>query len=214
MSRLSHALASLGREQRGLEGRLMEYASLLVFYNKRINLVARTDEQHVVDRHISHCLSLARHAFPTGSRVVDWGTGGGLPLIPLALTFPDVPFVGVDSVGKKIQAVGQMVRTLGLHNVSVWHGRAEAFSQPHTHSVSRATAPLDHLWNWHRRNATSIAHEPGEWPTGLICLKGGDLADEIASVESPSTRVTVEPVGFQEPFFSDKYVVTVRDTLQ
>lgn len=210
MSLLTQTLASLGFGASGLEGRLLAYADLLRFYNKRLNLIARTDTDHIVEHHIVHCLSLAKRRFPTGSHVVDWGAGGGLPLIPLALTFPETPFIGVDAVEKKVQAVRQMARALEMDNVEACHGRAEAFAEPHTHSVSRATAPLETLWSWHAGNAQPAVHAAHEWPAGLICLKGGDLNEEIAAVEANHVQVRIEPVEIPHPYYHDKYIVTVR----
>ena len=188
-------------------------ADLLRQTNARVNLIARTDVQHVEERHLLHCLALARRPFAPGSAVVDWGTGGGLPLLPLALCNPDVAFVGVDAVEKKTLAVRAMVRTLGLANVTTWHGRAETYAGPHTHSVSRATAPLATLWAWHRPGA-SLPDTPtpeGAWTPGLVVLKGGDLSEEIAELRRLDSSVTVEvaPVGLPGAYYADKHVVTV-----
>ncbi len=180
---------------------------MLGFYNKRLNLIARTDTDDLLNRHIAHCLRLAQYAYNSGDVVIDWGTGGGLPLIPLALALPKVEFVGVDAVEKKTLAVRQMARQLGLHNVEVVAGRAEVLSIPHTHSISRATASLDTLWSWHTQSAMG-KHES---VADLICLKGGDLDEEIQTLMAKSgVGVTVEPVGFTDPYFALKKVVLVR----
>ena len=195
----------------GAGDRLDAYADLLRGYNARLNLVARTDAAHVEDRHVLHCLALGRRPFPPGATVVDWGTGGGLPVIPLAVLNPDVPFVGVDTVEKKVLAVRAMARALVLPNIEAWHGRAEAFRAPHTHSVSRATAPLATLWAWHAPGAVAAEPVEGAWPPGLVCLKGGDLTDEVAALHEtvPGLRVAVEPVRLPGVYYADKHVVIV-----
>jgi 16S rRNA (guanine527-N7)-methyltransferase len=195
---------------------------MLAEMNRRVNLVSREsiDERWV--RHILHSLCLGVRGFPAGARVVDWGTGGGLPCIPLAIAFPDVDFVGVDAVGKKVMAVRAMVRRLGLDNVDVVQTRAEEWEGRTEYSVSRATAPLSLLWAWHVRVANRKGR-PGEaaatvawadnWPSGLICLKGGDLREEIDHLraEHPDVDAEVFPladlVGISE--FQEKHVVVV-----
>lgn len=195
----------------GAADRLDAYADLLRGYNARLNLVARTDVAHVEDRHVLHTLALGRRPFPDGATVVDWGTGGGLPLIPLAVLNPTVTFVGVDAVEKKVLAVRAMARALGLTNVEAWHGRAEGYRTSHTHSVSRATAPLAALWAWHTPGAVPVDVGADAWPDGLVCLKGGDLTAEIADLHAsaPGLNVTVEPVWLPGAYYADKHVVLV-----
>src|SRR5690606_41790758 len=114
-------------------------------------------EERLFERHILHSLSLTFRKFPAGSTVVDWGTGGGLPAVPLAIVFSDVRIHAVDSVRKKVQAVRTMARRLGLENLDTWHGRAEAYPGDADFSVSRATASLSVLWSWHARVAVGRA---------------------------------------------------------
>jgi len=199
--------------------RLERYAAEVARLNERVNLVARTDVDHVVERHVLHSSVLARRPFPAGAHVVDWGTGGGFPLVPLAILRPEASYVGVDAVEKKVLAVRSMMRSLGLVNAITWHGRAEAFTQPHTHSVSRATAPLETLWRWHARTAVPMPSGPAmagpdEWPAGLVCLKGGDLSEEIAALHAAFDGLNVEtiPVGLPGDYFAEKVVVMVRQT--
>lgn len=194
---------------------LAAYAADVLRLNDKLNLIARTDVQHVVERHIVHCASLACRAFPDGAQVVDWGCGGGFPLVPLAVLRPEAAYTGVDAVEKKVLAVRSMARSLGLMNVTTWHGRAEQFDARRTHSVSRATAPLETLWRWHvgasGAGAAALPSEDGQWPSGLICLKGGDLSDEIAVLLARFSHLNVDvgPVGLDDPYFADKHVVTV-----
>lgn len=163
-----------------------------------------------------HCLALAARAFPAGSTVVDWGTGGGLPALPVAACFPAVTVHAVDAVGKKVEAVRVMARRLGLTNVHPWHGRAEAWPGTAQYSISRATAPLADLWAWHRRvfEAPATPAPDGAWAPGLLCLKGGDLRDEIAGLEAafPGLTVTLHPLEplLEAPWFAEKYLVEVR----
>ena len=166
------------------------YAAQMERLNQRVNLIARPATRDDVARHVRHCLALATQSFPDGVTVVDWGSGGGLPAVPLAVAFPKVQVVAVDAVGKKTEAVKLFARRLGLENLTAWNGRAEAYDGPAPHySVSRATAPLATLWGWHERVVVALDgtddDEPvadGVWAPGLVCLKGGDLSAEGAAL--------------------------------
>jgi 16S rRNA (guanine527-N7)-methyltransferase len=194
------------------EDLLSQYAELLAGFTRKHNLISPNTVPEIKQRHIEHCLMLAAKSFPAGSRVVDWGTGGGLPAIPLAIRFPDVQFTAIDAVEKKILAVRAMVRKLGLVNLDTWHGRAEEWTGWAHFSVSRATAPLETLWSWHHRVAESMQASPPEsWRPGLICLKGGRLDEEIATLKAsfPSVEVTLTPLAahYASKFFEEKYIV-------
>ena len=174
------------------------YVAELARVNRRVNLVARGATPGDLERHVRHCLALAERPFPGGAVVVDWGTGGGLPALPLAVAFPDVRFVAVDAVGKKTEAVRLFARRLGVGNVEVWNGRAEAYDGPTPHyAVSRATAPLADLWAWFARAREPLAAPPGAWAPGLVCLKGGDLRAEVDALRAtfPNTEVSVRDLG-------------------
>lgn len=184
-------------------------------FNRRINLISRESASQVQEQHLLHTLALTYRAFPAGCTVVDWGTGGGLPSIPLAICFPEVAVHAVDAVGKKIRAVQAMGRRLGLENLHPWQGRAEVWPGTTHYSVSRATAPLVDLWGWHvrvRRDDVP-AYEGAVWRPGLICLKGGDLSDEIDALHQryPSVQVMTIPLLplFERTFFSEKKIVEV-----
>lgn len=205
-------LDALSEQQRG---RLARYRELLLSWNRRLNLISRESERDVEKRHLVHSLTLTRRAFPAGSVLVDWGTGGGLPAIPLAIALPHVTVHAVDSVEKKILAVRAMARELGLENLHAWAGRAEAWPETANYSVSRAAAPLSDLWQWHRRVARPLeVHDSSAWPPGLLCLKGGDLSDETAALTAldPAAHVEQTPlkplVGLPE--MADKVLVAVR----
>lgn len=183
--------------------------------NRHINLISREQtEEQVMERHLVHSLTLSRHHFPPHSVIADWGTGGGLPAIPLAIRFPQVTVYAVDAVGKKVQAVQTIARRLGLTNLHPWHGRAEHFPHAVHYSVSRATAPLKDLWTWHRRVARSATTTITDWPTGLLCLKGGDLADEIRQLQQTDAAVQIETHALYpwlgRPWCVDKVLVTVQ----
>jgi len=204
----------LTTEQREQLDRFQEQ---LLRFNQRVNLISPETEEAFRTRHLLHCLTLTVRDFPDGCTIVDWGTGGGLPAIPLAICYPDVTVVGVDSVGKKSRAVRTIARRLGLENCFTWNGRAQEWTGEAHYSVSRATAPLATLWRWHRRVAVSLDDAPRdeEWPPGLLALKGGDLGDEIADLCAADPDVTIERHPLEEllgrnGFFGKKEIVAVR----
>ncbi|MBT8398907.1 MAG: class I SAM-dependent methyltransferase [Rhodothermia bacterium] len=195
---------------------LTEYVEMLTSFNRRVNLVSRDSIEEAWTRHVVHSLFLCGRGFSPGSTVVDWGTGGGLPLIPLAVTHPDVRFVGIDAVEKKVLAVRTMIRRLGIGNAEVWAGRAETWTGQAEYSVSRATAPLITLWEWHERVALETEQPTdgaAHWAPGLICLKGGDISEEIEALEAarPGIRVQQWPLDstIYDGQFDDKAIVTV-----
>lgn len=193
------------------------YQEHLLHFNQRINLISREDELHIAERHILHALALTQHDFPSGCTIVDWGTGGGLPAIPLSIVFPDVKVYAVDAVGKKVQAVQAMARRLKLDNLHPWHGRAEDWPGTLDYSVSRATAPLLDLWQWHMcaRAEKALLPDKNHWASGLICLKGGDLTSEISALArvlpNLATKMTyLEPL-LDRSYFRDKYIVEIYE---
>ncbi len=190
------------------------YVAELARVNRRVNLVARPATEGDLRRHVRHCLALAVRPFPDGAVLVDWGTGGGLPAVPLAVAFPAVRVVAVDAIGKKTEAVRLFARRLGIRNLEAWNGRAEAYNGPAPHyAVSRATAPLADLWRWFaaaRAPLTEVA--AGAWAPGLVCLKGGDLSDEAADLRRRSPDVAVERTPLADvlgPAWADKALVHV-----
>ena len=194
---------------------LTAYQEQLLRFNRQFNLISRESDAADVARHVRHCLALTARPFPPGSVLVDWGTGGGLPAVPLAIAFPEIEVYAVDAVGKKIQAVKAMARRLGLENLHPWHGRAEAWPGRAHYSVSRATAPLAELWRWHHRVVQPFESPAGVWPQGLICLKGGDLTEEIAALREQAGGVCVEQMPLDtliaDPFFATKSIVVVTE---
>lgn len=177
-------------------------------WNQQINVISRKDIQELYTRHVLHSLSIAAVCpFNESMRILDIGTGGGFPGIPLAIFYPEVHFTLVDSIGKKLKVVQGIANAIGLKNVRVIHSRVEDLpQQDFDFAVSRAVAPLKDLWRWARpyikkRKSTTLAN-------GLICLKGGDLAQEISESGLRPSLWSLNDI-FPEPQFEDKYVVWV-----
>ncbi len=195
---------------------LQAFEQLVVLANKRVNLVSRPSIAEFRYVHTRHSLALSVRGFPAGATVVDWGTGGGLPGIPLAIRFPQVRFVLVDSIRKKTDLVRAMALKLGLENVDVEQSRAETWEGTCNFAVSRATAPLARLWSW---THPVLKTRPGNfgksgslWNPGLVALKGGDLTPEIEELSriDPAVQIAVTPISeFAEGPFEEKFIVEV-----
>lgn len=178
-------------------------------WNEKINVISRKDIDSLYERHVLHSLAIAASVtFNDGAEVIDIGTGGGFPGIPLAIFFPQVQFLLVDSIGKKIKVVQGVVEAIGLKNVTAIHSRAEDVkNRKFDFAVSRAVAPLGDLWRW-AKPLLRTGHQSEEYGNGLVCLKGGDLAEEFAA---SGVRPRVLPISqiFSEPSFENKYLVYV-----
>ncbi|HWB25256.1 MAG TPA: 16S rRNA (guanine(527)-N(7))-methyltransferase RsmG [Chitinophagaceae bacterium] len=193
------------------EKQLQQFAALFDLYNdwnSKINVISRKDIDSLYEKHVLHSLSIAAVIeFKPGTEIIDIGTGGGFPGIPLAIFFPEVKFHLVDSIGKKLKVVENVAESIGLKNVTVQHTRAEEIKNRKFHfAVSRAVAPLKDLWKW-SRPLIQKGHEH-DLKNGLICLKGGDLTQEIFESGLRPNVVNIENL-FKEESFKEKYLLHV-----
>lgn len=190
-------------------GQRESLAALGPFYahwNARINLISRRDMELFYLRHVLHSLGIALVGrLPEQTTVLDVGTGGGFPGIPLAILRPDSHFHLVDSIQKKTRVVEAAVAELGLSNVTVAHQRAEKVKGPYDFVVSRAVTQMPRFIAW-IRHVWSAEVSRGTVPGGLLALKGGDLSQELSSI--PHRLYALEQ-HFEEPFFETKKVVYV-----
>jgi 16S rRNA (guanine527-N7)-methyltransferase len=178
-------------------------------WNEKINVISRKDLSALYEKHVLHSLAIAAVIpFAPGAQVVDIGTGGGFPGIPLAIFFPEVEFLLVDSIGKKIRVVQEVAGALGLRNVTAVHSRVEALAgRQFDYAVSRAVAPLADLWRW-SKPLLRKGRQTETFANGLFCLKGGDLTEEIAQSRLHPHLWPLEEI-FPEPSLAEKYVVYV-----
>lgn len=178
--------------------------SLYKDWNQKINVVSRKDIDELYLRHVLHSLGIAKvQSFSPGSKILDVGTGGGFPGIPLAILFPEVDFHLVDSIGKKIKVVEEVVEGLQLKNVKATNARVEGVSGNYDFIVSRAVAQMETFVHWVKgKIAKNNVHE---LKNGILYLKGGDLTDELKVY----TTATIYPLKnyFEDEFFDTKSVV-------
>ena len=187
-----------------------QFAALGTLYedwNSKINVISRKDIGNLYEHHVLHSLGIAKTInFRPGTTVMDLGTGGGFPGIPLAILFPDVSFHLIDSVGKKIKVTTEVAASLGLKNVTTRQCRAEEEKAQFDFVVSRAVMPLADLVKIIRKNIRKEQHNA--FPNGLICLKGGELEHEILPFKKVA-EVTELKNFFKEEYFATKKVVYV-----
>lgn len=192
------------------EEQRQRFAALDALYrdwNSKINVISRKDIDNLYEHHILHSLGIAQIIkFKPGTRVMDLGTGGGFPGIPLAIMFPDVHFHLVDSIGKKIRVCDEVRTALGLTNVTTEWTRGENLKDKYDFVVSRAVMPLTDLVKLVRKNISPKAQNA--MPNGLICLKGGELEHEVLPMKA-HTLITSLSDYFEEEFFETKKVVYV-----
>ncbi|MBS1751185.1 MAG: 16S rRNA (guanine(527)-N(7))-methyltransferase RsmG [Bacteroidetes bacterium] len=177
------------------------------YWNEKINVISRKDIDQLYERHVLHSLAIAAVMDFTGSpEIIDIGTGGGFPGIPLAITYPDISFHLVDSIGKKIKVVNEVATALQLKNITTQHTRAEDITgRKFDFAISRAVAPLKDLWRWSKpllRNQRTME----SFKNGLVCLKGGDMATEIAESRLNPKIWNLNEV-FDREYFKEKYLL-------
>ncbi|MGG6229437.1 16S rRNA (guanine(527)-N(7))-methyltransferase RsmG [Tenacibaculum sp. SDUM215027] len=189
------------------ETQLEQFSKLQELYqdwNLKINVVSRKDIDELYLRHVLHSLGIAKvMEFKSRAKVMDVGTGGGFPGIPLAILFPETQFHLVDSIGKKIKVVNEVVEGLGLKNVKTTHGRVEEVNDTYDFIVSRAVAQMETFQRWvknkvHKKQNHALKN-------GILYLKGGDLTEELANF--PKATIYDLPDFFEEDFFETKKVV-------
>jgi 16S rRNA (guanine527-N7)-methyltransferase len=183
-------------------------ADLYTHWNQQINVISRKDTDSLYERHVLHSLGIAKvMGFLPGEQVLDVGTGGGFPGIPLAIMFPETSFHLVDSIGKKIKVVQEVASALGLKNVKATHSRAEQIPGKFNFVVSRAVTQLKDFYPWvkdkfERKSVNKI-------PNGILYLKGGDLKQEIAESGLAVQQYFLKNY-FEEEFFETKQVIYVK----
>lgn len=185
-----------------------QFESLYSEWNERINVISRKDIAHLYERHVLHSLGIAKVIrFKPGTWVMDVGTGGGFPGIPLAVVFPEVHFLLVDSIGKKIHVVKKISEALGLTNIEARQQRAEEAREKVDFVVSRAVTRLAQFYPWVKNKFKKESFN--ELPNGILYLKGGDLGEEIAEFGKPVKQFPLSAY-FKEEFFETKQVIYVQ----
>jgi 16S rRNA (guanine527-N7)-methyltransferase len=186
-------------------------------WNQKINVISRKDIDGIYEKHILHSLSIAAaFNFNPGLEIVDIGTGGGFPGVPLAIFFPEVKFHLVDSIGKKLKVVEAIKEAIHLKNITTQHARAEEIkNRKFDFAVSRAVAPLKELITWSRpllkKGSYNFDQGDGELikiQSGLICLKGGDLKQEINESAAHPKMISIHKI-FNEEYFKEKFILYV-----
>lgn len=187
-----------------------QFAQLEALYNDwnaKINVISRKDIQNLYEHHVLHSLGIAKIInFRSGTNVMDLGTGGGFPGIPLAILYPEASFHLVDSIGKKVKVATEVANAIGLKNVRFSHARAEEIKDQYNFVVTRAVMPMVDLVKVARKNIQKEQHNA--LPNGIIALKGGELDGEIASMRNIATVWELSDF-FEEEYFQTKKVVHV-----
>ena len=190
------------------EHKKAQFAALKPLYddwNAKINLISRKDMDNFYQHHILHSLSIAKIVdFEPGTSILDVGTGGGFPGIPLAILFPEVNFVLIDSIGKKIKVVQDVVQKIGLQNVKTFQTRVEQLNESFDFVVSRAVTDLPTFYNWVRYKIRKKGFN--KLKNGILYLKGGDLKEETAALKRPVKLYPISKI-FHDTYFNEKYVV-------
>lgn len=176
-------------------------------WNQKINVISRKDIENLYEHHVLHSLAIAEILhFQAGTTILDVGTGGGFPGIPLAILFPEAKFVLIDSIGKKIKVGNEVANAIGLKNIVLKHLRVQEEKDKYDYVVSRAVMPLDDLIKLVRKNISK--KHINALPNGLICLKGGELHHEVLPYKNIADLYEVSDY-FTEDFFKTKKAVYV-----
>lgn len=187
-----------------------QFAALRELYtdwNAKINVISRKDIGNLYEHHVLHSLGIAKVIrFSSGTKIMDLGTDGGFPGIPLAIFFPEVKFHLVDSIGKKVRVASEVANSIGIKNATFSHARAEEVKDLYDFVVSRAVMPLADLMKIVRKKIST--HQQNALPNGLICLKGGELKHETMPFRNKTTMWNLSDY-FNEKFFETKKVVYV-----
>ena len=181
---------------------------LYTFWNEQINVISSKDMDQFYEHHVLHSLAITNVInFKDGSHILDVGTGGGFPGIPLAIMFPNCKFYLVDSIGKKIKVVNEVIEALGLTNVKAVHQRAEQVTEKFDFIVSRAVTQMPVFISWVRKRLKK--QQINGLPNGILYLKGGDLSEEMKPIQTFYHIYDISD-NFKEPFFETKKVVYVQ----
>lgn len=185
-----------------------QLAELYNYWNQQINVISRKDMDSLYERHVLHSLGIAKvMSFLPGEQVLDVGTGGGFPGVPLAIMFPETSFHLVDSIGKKIKVVQEVSQALGLQNLKATHTRAEQVPGKFNFVVSRAVTQLKDFYPWVKDRFSK--QSTNKLPNGILYLKGGDLEQEIAESGLAVQQYFLKDY-FEEEFFETKQVIYVK----
>jgi 16S rRNA (guanine527-N7)-methyltransferase len=195
------------------EKQIEQFAALKDLYtdwNSKVNVISRKDMENFYEHHVLHSLAIAaKFDFTKDMLVMDLGCGGGFPGLPLAIMFPEVNFHLVDSINKKLKVVIEISNALGLHNITTQHSRAEEIkNRKFDVVISRAVAPLKDLWHWSKPLIKKSKKALADVPNGLICLKGGDLTQEIFESGCKPMIWEIDKL-FPQVFFAEKYVLYI-----
>lgn len=190
---------------------LKQFELLMPLYkewNEKINVISRKDIDQLYVHHVLHSLSIAAVCnFKKGTQIIDIGSGGGFPGIPLAIFFPEVDFLLVDSIGKKLKVVDEIAKAIELKNITTKHSRVEEIkNKKFDFAISRAVAPLKDLWQWTKPLLKTTNNN--ETNNGLISLKGGDLHQEISESKTRPKMMSIIDI-FPEDYFKEKYILQV-----
>ena len=203
MERISHYFPTLSTLQVAQFSKLL---NLYTIWNNQINVISRKDLDNFYERHVLHSLGIAKvYSFQPGTTVLDVGTGGGFPGIPLAILFPETNFVLVDSIGKKIKVVNEVATALGLTNVQAHHLRAEQVKGTFDFVISRAVTAMPVFVEWVKNKIKKGKASDG-FSNGILYLKGGDLTEEFKGLSGKFKEYPLSNY-FSEDFFETKKVI-------